>query len=385
MHFQKFLPLVLACGVASAIGCQLVASPFLTARQKAPAERPVPKPQTNPLASKEFDAYRLEVSRKFASDDFAWIDSEARELRLTKQRLPGGSFKLRPLYRALEDPPEPNATAKQWEDHFARLERWVKQDPLSLTARVGLGSAWTNYAWEARGDNAGDVNESDMEAFAERLVTAAKILNEASSLDERCPEWYVAALRVGIGQHWDRAAFDRTFLAAVELDPNYYYVYQAKAIYLLPRWYGQTGESERFAEESARNVGGPQGDIIFFAIYSRLLALKDKAFVATLHQVRGRLLDAFGSIDKLYGSTPHVLNEVCYFSYGSIEYQRVAELFNRLGENYDPTVWGSKENFDFNRKSALDAAKLNRGKRSSAGATNLKRRNYPQITPITQI
>lgn len=369
MRFQKLLTLALACGVFSTAGCQLVLSPFLAAKQRSQSSKPLSsKPQPKGLVSKEFDAYREGVSRRLSSDDFSWIDREARTLRAKKDRLPGGYFKLRALYKALEEPQRGDeASNGEWEDHIAQLERWVKQDSRSITARVGLGEAWKNYAWKARGDGyAHTVSAAGLTAFDERLAKASQVLDEASSLDERCPEWYVVALWVGLGQSWERAAFDRMFQAAVEFEPTYYYLYQAKATYLLPRWYGDEGEAERFAEESAMKVGGHQGNIIFFAIYSRLASLHGLTFMNTHQQARSRILDGFRSIETLYGLDPHRLNEGCYFAIGSSDRQMVAELFNRIGDDWDPEVWESKNNFEMVRQSALGMAKAERDKQNLA-------------------
>jgi hypothetical protein len=369
MHFEKLLPLVLAFGLASLTGCQLMVSPFLAAKQKSKSTNPSSsKPQPKAFASDEFDAYQAEVSRRFAQDDFSWIDNEARRLRDKKERLPGGYFKLRALYRALEGPQRRDeASSGEWEDHIARLERWVKQDSRSITARVGLARTWETYAWVARGRGfANTVSDAGMKAFVERLAAAAEVLREASSLEERCPEWYLTALWVGIGQGWERAAFDRMFTAAVELDPTYYYLYQAKATYLLPRWYGEEGETERFAEESALKVGGHEGDIIFFAIYSQLLSLNPLTFMTSHQQAVPRILDGFQSIEKLYGSAPHRLNEACLFASFAVNKQPAAELFTRIGDDYDPEVWHAKETFDMFRNSVLRTAKADKDKQGAA-------------------
>ncbi len=367
MQFQGLLPLALVFIVTATTGCQVV-SPLLAPKQKAASNNaPSPKPKTDALLSKEFEGYRHEVAQRLSKDDFQWIDSEARSLRVRKERLPGGYFKLRALYKALEEPPSGDADSNgQWEDHIERLQRWVKKDGRSLTAMVGLGHAWRNYAWKARGGGySHTISNEANEIFDQRLAKASQVLEEASSLDERCPEWYLVALWVGIGESWERNAFERIFQAGVELEPTYYYLYQAKATYLLPRWYGEEGESERFARESADKVGGHQGDIIFFSVYSQLLPLHGLTFMNTHQQDRPRLLDGFRSIDTLYGASPRRLNEACFFAFGSNEHQLVADLFNRIGEAYDPEVWRTKGNFDMFRKAALLKAKTEKEQQAS--------------------
>jgi hypothetical protein len=73
---------------------------------------------------------------------------------------------------------------------------------------------------------------------------------------------------------------------------------------LLPRWHGEEGEWERFVEESTLNVGGAEGDIIFFAVYSQMLSLHDITFMNTHQRAWPRLLSGFRSIEKLYGVAP---------------------------------------------------------------------------------
>lgn len=377
MRLRKLLPFVLALVVASATGCQFVASPFFAAKQQSQSQKAhSSNSQTNPppLIDEKVEAYRQEVSLRFAKADFSWIDGEAAKVREKKDRLPGGSFKLRALYKALIEPPQAaNASDGEWQDLIASLERWIKQNPHSITPRVALAHALKDYAWKARGGGySGTVSEAAANAFQERLVRASKVLQEASSLDERCPEWYLAALWVGIGQGWERADLDRMFQAGIEIDPHYYYLYQAKATYLLPRWYGEEGESEKFAEASAFKVGGHEGDIIFFTIYSQLLSMHNLTFMNTRQQARPRILEGFRSLEKLYGSSPHRLNEACYFAIGSNDHQMVAELFARIGDNYDPEVWRSKNNFMMFRESAFQTARMDSQKQGAQSSSKTK-------------
>jgi hypothetical protein len=350
MHAQKLLPLALACTILSTTGCQLVVSPFLaSAKKPQPSAPPKTKPQPKSLSSDEVNAYQQAVRLRFEHNDFAWIDAEAKDLRVKKERLPGGYFKLRALYKALEAPlGNDEATDNEWQAHIARLESWIRQNSRSVTAKVGLGHAWKNFAWHARGNGYSEtVSAAANRVFADRLAAASKVLEEASSLDERCPEWYVATLWVGIGQGWERSAFDRVFYAGVELEPNYYYLYAAKATYLLPRWYGEEGESEQFAE--------------------------DLTFMNTHQQARPKLLEGFQAIEKLYGTSPQRLNQACQFAIGSEDHQMVADLFSRVGDNYDPEVWRSRKNFEMFRQSAFMMAKADKDK-ANAGLSSPKTR-----------
>lgn len=382
MRVRNLLPLVLgSVVVASATGCQFVAGTFVAAKDaqskkghsSSPPTKSNSQTKLDSLLDEKIEGYQREVALRFAAADFSWIDEEATKVREQKNRFPGGSFKLRALYKALITPRTANASDGDWEDHLASMERWIKQNPHSITPRVALGHTWKEYAWKARGGGySGTVSDAASKAFQERLDRASKVLQEASALNERCPEWYLATLWVGIGQSWERADLDRMFQTGVEIDPHYYYLYQAKATYLLPRWYGEEGEAEKFAEESALRVGGHQGDIIFFTIYSQLLSMHDLTFMNTHQQARPRILDGFRAIEKLYGTSSHRLNEACFFAIGSNDPQMVVELFTRIGDNYDPEVWRSKNNFMMFRESAFQMARMESQKQGAQPATKTK-------------
>ena len=135
------------------------------------------------------------------------------------------------------------------------------------------------------------------------------------------------------------------------MEPTYYYLYQVRATYLLPRWGGEEGEWEHFAEEAATRIGGEQGDIVYFAIYSQMLSLHDISFMNTHRQAWPRLLSGFRAIDKLYGASPHRLSEACFFAITSGDHKVPEELFGRIGEDYDESVWRSRQNFEMFRSS----------------------------------
>jgi len=53
--------------------------------------------------------------------------------------------------------------------------------------------------------------------------------------------------------------------------PIYYF---RMAIMLMPRWYGEEGELERFCQDAADHIGGINGDIL----YARILWFLDRNF-----------------------------------------------------------------------------------------------------------
>lgn len=311
------------------------------------------------VSDKDNAVYRQKVLQKFVNEDFAWIEQEASNLRVTKERLPGGYWKLRVLYDALEQPQTgAKASDGDWETQITKIQGWINRYPNSITARVALAVNWKEYAWKARGSGRGrTVTDTGWELFNWRLATAARVLSDAAALEEKCPHWFLISLWIGIGQSSSRVAFERVFEEAVKLEPTYYYLYQAKATYLLPRWFGEEGEWERFADESTLKVGGHEGDIIFFAVYSQMMSLHDINFMITRRQAWTRLLAGFRSLEKVSGESALRLNEACFFAFGAGDFRTAVELFDRIGEDYDQRIWRSKFNFEMFRRSALARVK----------------------------
>ncbi len=108
---------------------------------------------------------------------FEQLDCLADRLRSSKERFPGGAWKLHVLYEGLENPVQypQHPTEMDWDALLRRLKEWVAVHPMSLTARVALASAYVDYAWYARGNGYIDtVSESGSRLFGERTAEARR-------------------------------------------------------------------------------------------------------------------------------------------------------------------------------------------------------------------
>jgi hypothetical protein len=82
-------------------------------------------------------------------------------------------------------------------------------------------------------------------------------------LAENSPQWYLQMQGVALDQQWDRAAFDALAERALAHELGYlgyHYFAVAESNYLLPKWYGKPGDTERYAAEVADRIGGDEGD-----------------------------------------------------------------------------------------------------------------------------
>lgn len=354
MKFAR-LSLILACLILQS-ACHmkggLALSKQSVSNSSSQQRTPTQKANGGPVK----DAYFSEVRKQWANNNYEWLEAEAKRLRESKERLPGGYWKIHVLYQSIEGVADAQSSDEAWKKHIARVENWITQHPTSAMPRIILAEVWRSYASKARGTGfAREVKAENWALFNERLERTKEILAEAATVEERCPEWYLTALMAARGQAGNREAFEKLYIDSVALEPNYYYLYQAKAGYLLPQWYGEPGEWERFAEAEANRIGGEQGDIILFNIYALMMShnKNNMTFMETRQAIAPRLLAGFRAIDKLYGSSPQRLNEACLISFFANDNKTPAELMKRIGNDYDLAVWKDESVFNIFRQEAL--------------------------------
>ena len=217
----------------------------------------VPDLQADPATDiKAYEKYAAQIEVYLNLEKFDEIDRLADAVRADKARFTGGAWKLHKLYKGLSLPNGRKAPEEIWQLHLNRLKRWTVQKPESITARVALADNYVGYAWAARGNEfASKVKEESWKPFHDRLAMAEGILNDARKLKARCPHWYLVMQIVAKGQSWEWEPYNKIFEEGVAFEPSYHYLYSEKAQNLLPRWHGEEGDWERFAEETSQRLG----------------------------------------------------------------------------------------------------------------------------------
>ncbi len=218
------------------------------------------------------DKYQAAVQELLRSGQIDRLEEIARATRRGKTRFAGGVWKLHVFYQGLQYPAAGrHASEQDWTAHLNALEQWKSQMPESITPRVALAGAYERYGFTARGSGYADtVTDGGWKLFGERVKMAEAILKEASTLKEKCPEWYYAMMVVALDAGWDKQSSLELFEQAIRFEPMYYYYYRQRAISLLPRWNGQPGEMEQFAEKYSSRLGTSEDDIIYYEIVSEM-------------------------------------------------------------------------------------------------------------------
>lgn len=319
-----------------------------------------------------------EVRKNFEEENFDQLDSAAFVARENKERFPGAEWKLYVFYRTLSFPSAgASATEQAWTIHLKRLQAWADKAADSMTARVALGGAWVEYAKKVRTD-AKDWMAIDKEVggkqYQQRMRQAEKALTfdpyklmtgflkkvkreysakTESQLRSYCPHWYFVKLAIEQRRDWDWPRYNNIFAEGVALEPTYYYLYQTKAADLLPvpLARGTKGQWEAFADNSAREIGGVEGEITYYMIVSSVR----RYFDSSLSQgnffrdnlISGtRLLEGYKQIEATHGTSNLRLNEMALMASMAKQYAMAKVFFDRIGDIWEPAVWRHKSEFD---------------------------------------
>lgn len=214
----------------------------------------------------ERDTILAQTESLLSASDYDGLERIADGYRNSKATFADGEWKLSVFYDDLSyylrQTPEEN-----WVSRLNKLKEWVATKPDSITARVALAECLAGYAFHGRGAAyANEVQEEQWRRFKERLDEAKEVLDQAKSLQQKCPGWSAAYLRLAVGLEWDRNQYDEFLASAIADEPTYNVYYYRAAWYLLPWWFGEDGDWEDFAKSAADRVGGSDGDILYTRI-----------------------------------------------------------------------------------------------------------------------
>lgn len=297
--------------------------------------------------------YSDAARRLLMEGEFDQLDCLAAGVRSRKEKFSGGVWKIHTLYSGLSDPqPESvHPTESDWQSLLANLQRWVDAKPNSVTGRIALAAAYTNYAWVARGSGYSDsVSSNGWQEFSDRMAKARQLLEQADTLSTKCPEWYVAMLDVAQGQGWDLNEIRALYQKAAAFEPGYYYYDRQFASFLQPKWFGEEGDTERFAEEVADQTGGDRGDALYFQIASEVICgCSDQPKFSWQRIVKGS--DALEKLDGPSMLNLNLMAKMGAYTSDMDATDAASEAFARIGDQWDVGTWKTLDRFEQMRKS----------------------------------
>ncbi len=287
----------------------------------------------------------------YKSENFTELDKIADDWRKSNRRC-GGMPLMFDYYRTLSNPAE--QTDGGWTAQIARLERWQKAKPDSVTPLVLLGECYVNYAWFARGGNvASDVAPEAWPKFEERLEKAKGSLEKARKFGND-PEAFAALLTVALGQSAETETVMELVETGCKMSPSYCPIYEAAAYCFLPQWGGSVQVEHKFAELMREKLGGDLGDEVYFRI-ANVLESNGGGYYAPIAQggfKTEELTPGMNVVLRDYPEDRRFFNPVCYFAYLRHDDTYSDSLFIGLDPaRYWKAPWNNYSNLEQNRRS----------------------------------
>jgi hypothetical protein len=295
--------------------------------------------------AKEQNDIHDEVVTLLQSTNFDELDGFADKLRLSRECWGSGSWKLGDFYSGLV--PSDQIPDSLWEERIASLHDWIAAKPKSITARVALAYVLTEYAWKARGkDCAVKVSDDGWHLFFARLNDASEVLNDAKQLPEKCPVYWSVQMRDALGLQTARPAFDAMFNEATNYDSHYKMYYYRRAMYLLPRWYGNDGEWESDLATSADRIGGEEGDELYAQVVWCVHETASSKNIFEENQLSWpRVSRGFDDIEKRFPDSLAAISEHARLAVLARDRSTARKCFDLIGGKLDLTIWKSESRF----------------------------------------
>lgn len=300
--------------------------------------------------------YAAEIHRYFAQENFGVLEKLVATLRANKQRLPGGEWKLTAFYRGLRPNYAEQQTPGLWQANLDKLDKWAEQFPESATPLIAMVDNFAQFAEPLQ--TKADLNNlppARRQQINEGVALGEQALKTADATDAKDPHLYAAMLELGRVAGWNKAKFDELYHAGALVEPSYQHLHEAKAVYLLPTWYGTTGESEEFTQDVAEEVGGAQGQQLYFLVSQNVLSRLPQENLALTRFSLGNAKDGFQSLEKSYGMDTKTLNENARLLARNGDLVGADTMFKRIGGNVDAAVWQGKAEFETARSKATQA------------------------------
>jgi len=159
---------------------------------------------------------------------------------------------------------------------------------------------------------------------------------------------------VALGDGWDKKDARELFNQAAAFEPGFHTYYTQYAYHILPKWYGEEGETQEFAEEISQKVGGVDGSILYYEIAAQTACQCDKDRDSMDGLSWPRIKQGFEDLKSAYGVTNLSWNRIAYMAYSTGDQETAQNAFAVIGSDWNHKVWNSPQSFESARNWAAD-------------------------------
>lgn len=293
--------------------------------------------------------YKDQIAADFAREDYDALEKAAHADLSPTARFAGGTWRVWGYYEGLATPPAGGkATDDDWNTQINALKAWVAARPDSSAARIALAEAYDNFGAKARGAGYADtVSDEGWQLYNERLALSANTLVGAAKLKEKSPYWFTVMYDVAAAEGWDKSQFKELLDASISFEPSYYHSYRLYAQYIQPKWFGQEGDAQAFAEQISAQIGGEEGDFVYFELATTLACGCDKDDDQNAIQSLSwpKIKSGYAAMEHLYGRSSLKTNRFAYLAFLENDRTTAQAAFNATNYHWDQRAWPSYNTF----------------------------------------
>lgn len=270
--------------------------------------------------------------------DYAVLERQAEKLKKTEARFVDGQWQLQAFMVGVSKPE--TKSGEDWRARDKALKAWGKAFPNSATQKIASAAFLIDAAWRARGSGyAKTVSEDNWKLFKERLGEAAKILNDLPRA-EWSPYAYSRWGQLAMGAGLSTEEAQKSFAEGAERWPEYYDLYFAEAMRLLPRWQGKVGEWEEWLAEQTK-YGNEVSDEMYARVVWSLLDYhpENGGIFKTTKADWGRVKRGFEAMRKRFPESWWNLNAFAKMSQWAGDRATALEIIKELTGHEDTSFW----------------------------------------------
>jgi hypothetical protein len=340
----KFILNLSVLAVCALAGCQKKAEPVPPPADASELARL--KPTKDPVLE-EINAFRQQTRQKYNTRQFAELEKLATELRQTKPVFGNGSWKIVQFYDSFEC--SGKELENMWQLHDRIHQDWIAQFPQSVTAQIAYAAFFKDYGWHARGHAYADkVTTDGARLFDDRLQSAFGMLEPAGKSPEKDQYWYLTAFQIALGQGWTKYRYEQLLEEAKKFEPKFWGYDVARAHSLLPRWYGEPGDWEEYAEHAAARPDGLGAEV-----YARIVMAEHGYYDNVFRETKAswpKVREGLLALRQKYDHSFEILNLTAKLAALAGDRALAKETFDKLGDTYLAVDWKKPDVFLRSRK-----------------------------------
>ena len=290
------------------------------------------------------------VLQDFEREDFAKLEQLSTELHQSRERFSDGTWILDAFFLAFDLPADVSSERYDWMSQA--VDRWTGRYPNSVSAALVKAGLQVDRAWKGRGTGwVRTITPEGREDFRRELALARQLL-ESKAWAKASPRYFVLMQSVALGQAWPKQEYFRLFEEGVGRERDYYALYFSAAYYLLPRWYGEKGDWERFAEGERKKRGGPEGDALYTRIAWSIAPVYDRTFFKETAASWDTMAAGFDVLLRKYPDSAYLQNACTHFAWRAGDRTRLRAGLEQIKAAPDMSVWVNLENVQLAEKFA---------------------------------